>query len=197
MNVNEIFTEIRDRTDDTSITEEMVIKWVNQCQDMLAPEFGPQVTAVAVIEKGTNEYAWYPNLLEVRKAELLDGAGKFKRILNKISYRILGNETGEPRFYYIRGRSTGIYPFPSASGDKIKVYGRQGFMDVDNAEDIPELELSFHDLFVLYGCMRFYEIDLDEIEGAAYYGDKYEQRRYELKQAQSKEPRRTRVGPWL
>jgi hypothetical protein len=197
LDVSEILDEIQDKTDDTSITDQDVIKWINRCQDILSAEFGPEITAIATIEKDVKEYVWFPDFLDVRKVELLDETGKFKRILEKTNYRILENEVGEPEYYYIRGRATGVYPYPSASGKKIKMYGKKRFPSVSDGEDIPELELNFHDIFVLYGCMRFYERDLDEMEGVAYYKNEFEQRVAELRRTQRKEPRRIKAGLWI
>ncbi len=200
MDVSEILEEIQDRVDDTSVTAPEVIKWINRCQDILAAELGPEINSEAIINEVYKEYKWDTDFLNVKKVELLDANGTFKRILENVNYRGLQDDTGDPYYYYLRGRVTGVYPFPDSAttGKIIKMYGQKRFSDVVENTDIPELQVNYHDLFVLYGCMRFYEKDLDDLEGVAYYKNEFYQRVEQLKREhpKRKEPHRVKAGIW-
>ncbi len=200
MNINDILAEIKDRVDDTSVLLADTTKWVNRCQDIIAAEFGKEITAIADIVPKTQEYEWADDFLNVSKVEFLDSSGKFVRILTNSNYRDWQDVTGNPQFYSLRGRNTNIYPCPSeTTTGQIKMYGQRRFTDMVAGTDIPELQLNYHDIFVLYGCMRFYEKDLDDMDGVSYYKNEFYSRMQQLRleYPRRKEPHRTKVaGSW-
>lgn len=199
MNVDEILMEIQDRTDEPQIGLDSAVRWINQCQNMLAFDFGPETISDAAINTDYTEYRWDPAFIDVIKVVYLDDNYNYIRTLSPINYRDIRNNKGTPYHYFLRGRNTGIYPYPdnSVSGF-IRMYGKQRFSNVINEDDIPEIHSNYHDIFVIYGCMRFYEKYMDDLNQIGYYKNELALRINDLKKETQRKngPRTVKVGAW-
>lgn len=136
MNVQEIIDEIAKDIDDNTIDNEVFIGWINRCLDDLTPFARKEVLKTADIT-GENSYAMPDDLLEVFMV-LVNGCQYYPVRINeqyKQGYKLWGNtlslqcgpDTGEIELYYYKRLS-----------------------HIAELTDIPEIDPSFHDLFVLY-----------------------------------------------
>lgn len=135
MNVQEIIDEINKDVDDT-LDDDAVIGWINRCLDDLTP-FARQEAMKTADITAENSYSMPDDILEVYM--LLVNGEKYSPV------RI--NETWK-KGYKVWGNVLSLQNGPDTG--EIELYYYKRLSRVAETTDIPEIDPSFHDLFILY-----------------------------------------------
>jgi hypothetical protein len=172
MKLSEIIRQVnRDIDDDYEASD--ITDWVNRCLDDLSPIAKKQ--AAAVIE---SPYTLPSDLYELRFV------AQNNEFLDPLSFEDMDSDG-----YKKWGDSLILQNREQSS---LTLYYYRKFNHVENADDIPELEDSFHDLLILFclGNLQFTEEDYDERPDTFL---RYNARKEEYQQFISKRDRKGRV----
>lgn len=164
MNLQDIINEINKDVDD-SLERDDIIGWVNRCIDDLSPiaKKEEQTTYELATE---NAYELPDNYFEL-----------FLVMVEGCSYRMVPLTDSYSRGYKVWGNVLSLQNQPDSGQMDLYYYRRLNHVADD--EDIPEIEPSFHDLFILYTVAynRFAE---DEPEQQANAMSRYHVRKQEF-----------------
>lgn len=163
MNLEQIIEEINRDIDDSLEVDEL-LGWVNRCMDDLSPVAKKESKIVYDISE-TNAYE-LPS----------DWMGTVLVMVNGKQYEAVPlNDTSAG--YKVWGNVLSLQNGPSDG--QIELYYYRRLAHLEKMEDVPEIEPSYHDLFVLYTVAHHQFMD-DELEREGDAITRYNARRQEF-----------------
>ncbi|MGF6951868.1 hypothetical protein QF028_004373 [Neobacillus sp. B4I6] len=135
MNLEQIINEINKDLDDTQDNGDL-IGWINRCMDDLSPIAKKEAKTVYEISS-LNGYDLPEDLLEI--ALVLVNGTQYDPVVLNDSW-----STGYKRW----GNVLSLQNAPSDG--QVELYYFKRLSHLENLEDVPEIEPTFHDLFILY-----------------------------------------------
>jgi hypothetical protein len=148
MKLSEIMTQVgRDIDDDYNLDD--IKDWVNRCLDDLTPIANKQSLLLTDVNSD-NAYDLPDDLYEIAFVKVND------EIFEAVSFR---DDTSKG---YKRWENT-VYLQPAVDTGTMELYYYRKLNHVEEADDIPDLEPEYHDLFIFYclGNAQFYDEDYE------------------------------------
>jgi hypothetical protein len=184
MNLNDVIIRVR-RTfgdeADVQISDDDVIRWVNDAQRDIAINTGLLETkATSVVSASTGVVEFPDNLLTLHAASVISGTDDSPvetplKFLTFTEFQQVSQPQASetyPLFYTNFGRSVYLYPIPSDDVTLILFYTRTP-VDVSNGNDIIDLPINYHSRVVEYCMKQAYELD-ENFEASVMKTSEYE-----------------------
>lgn len=163
MKHSELIAEVNKDIDD-NLSESDITGWLNRCLDELTPLSRKEALKIAAIDE-SNMYELPDDLFEIQAIRI-----------NGEEYFYLPMNDKDGKGYKVWANNLYLQPAP-VSGD-IEMFYYKRLSHLENSDDVPEIDPSFHDLLILYAVAHSQFMD-EEPERQNDAMIRYRQRREE------------------